>query len=446
MQVRARHDKDRARMAAPRKASIGFIFVTLFLDILGIGLLIPIVPKLVQSFAAQALTGSGDTLIELLPHDGATPQELASKWYGWLIASYAAMQFIFSPIIGGLSDRYGRRKVLLLSNFGQGLAYVMMALAPSLGWLFVSRLIAGVTGASIGTATAYIADVTPPEKRAQSFGLVGIAFGLGFIFGPLMGGLLGGWILRLPFFVAAGVTLANAAWGFFVLPESLAEENRRPFSWARANPFGTLKALGRYPLVWAMTATAFLFNLGQRALETTWVLATEYRYGWDLRDAGISLAAVGVGAAIVQGGVVRRVVPMFGERRVFLFAGLVGMAAFIGYGLAPTGLVAYLIIPFGALGGMAGPAVQALLSRAVPANEQGMLQGGLVSLTALTQVIGPPVATGLFGFFISTQAPFQLPGAPFFFGAACMAIGLLFALRAFARHPDVKAPIAIAAS
>ncbi|MBL8935825.1 MAG: TCR/Tet family MFS transporter [Archangium sp.] len=425
-------------MAAPRKASIGFIFVTLFLDILGIGLLIPIVPKLVKEFATRALGGDGDFLIELLPHDGANAQELASKWYGWLIASYAAMQFIFSPIVGGLSDRYGRRKVLLLSNFGQGLAYVMMALAPSLAWLFVSRLLAGMTGASIGTATAYIADVTPPEKRAQSFGLVGIAFGLGFIFGPLLGGVLGGWILRLPFFVAAGLTLANAAWGFFVLPESLSEENRRPFAWSRANPLGTLSALGRYPLVWAMTATAFLFNLGQRALETTWVLSTEHRYGWDLKDAGISLAAVGVGAAIVQGGVVRRVVPRFGERRVFLFAGTVGLLTFIAYGLAPSGLVTYLIIPFGALAGMSGPAIQALLSRSVPPNEQGMLQGGLVSLTALTQVIGPPVATGLFGYFISAQAPFQFPGVSFFFGALCMGLGLLFAVRAFSKHPDVK--------
>jgi MFS transporter, DHA1 family, tetracycline resistance protein len=428
---------DGVRMAQ-RKASIGFIFVTLFLDILGIGLLIPIVPKLVKSFAVQALTGSGDSLIELFPDGGATPQELASKWYGLLIASYAMMQFIFSPIIGGLSDRHGRRKVLLLSNFGQGLAYVMMALAPSLAWLFASRLIAGVTGASIGTATAYIADVTPPEKRAQSFGLVGIAFGLGFIIGPLLGGLLGEWILRLPFWVAAGVTLANAAWGFFVLPESLSPIQRRPFEWARANPFGTLLALGRYPLVWAMTATAFLFNLGQRALESTWVLATEYRYQWDLRQAGISLAVVGVGAAIVQGLVVRRAVPTFGERRVFLFAGLVSTAAFIGYGLAPTGLIVYLVIPLGALGGMANPAVQAMLSRAVPATEQGMLQGGLVSLVALTQVIGPPFATALFSYFISTRAPLHVPGVSFFFGAACMAVGLLFALRAFARHPEAR--------
>lgn len=425
-------------MSAPRKASIGFIFVTLFLDILGIGLLIPIVPQLVTSFAARALSGEGDLLIEAFPHEGATPSELAAKWYGWLIASYAAMQFFFSPIIGSLSDRYGRRKVLLASNFCQGIDYVLMGLAPSLSWLFLGRIIAGLTGASIGTATAYIADVTPPEKRAQSFGLVGIAFGLGFIFGPLMGGLLGGWVLRAPFFAAAALTLTNAAWGFFVLPESLALEHRRAFSWKRANPFGSLSTLGRYPIVWAMTATAFLFNLGQRALESTWVLSTAHRYGWDAKDAGISLALVGVGAAVVQGGLVRKVVPAIGERRTFLVAGLIGVVTFTAYGLAPSGLVTYCIIPFGALAGMAAPAVQSMLSGAVPPNEQGLLQGALVSLTSLTQVIGPPVATGLFGYFISAQAPLEVPGVSFFFGAACMAVGLLFALRAFSRHPGPR--------
>lgn len=423
-------------MASPRKAGIGFIFVTLFLDVLGIGLIIPITPQLVKEFAASALGGGGDFLMQTATHATATPEELASKWYGWLIASYALMQFIFSPIIGSLSDRFGRRRVLLASNFAQGIDYVVMGLAPSLAWLFLGRLVSGITGASIGTATAYIADVTPAEKRAQSFGMVGIAFGLGFIFGPLMGGVLGGWMIRLPFFVAAGLTMANAAWGVFVLPESLAEENRRPFSWARSNPFGTLKALGRYPIVWAMTATAFLFNLGQRALESTWVLTTAHRYGWTARDAGVSLAIVGVAAAVVQGGLIRRVVPRLGERRAFLLAGVIGVIAFVGYGLSPTGLVTYCIIPFGALGGMAGPAVQSLLSRAVPANEQGLLQGGLVSLVSLTQIIGPPVATGLFGFFISTQAPFPLPGVSFFFGALCMLAGLGFALRAFARHPE----------
>jgi DHA1 family tetracycline resistance protein-like MFS transporter len=416
---------------------MGFIFITLFLDVLGIGVLVPIVPQLVKSFAQRVLAGETDFLIQALPYMGATPEELASKWYGWLVASYAVMQFACSPLIGSISDRFGRRSVLLISNAAQGVAYVMMGLAPSLSWLFVSRLIAGAAGANIGTATAYIADITPPEKRAQNFGLVGIAFGLGFIFGPLMGGLLGSWDLRAPFFVSAALTVLNAAWGFFVLPESLSAEHRRPFSWARSNPFGALSALGRYPIVWGMTATAFLFALGQRALETTWVLTTAHRYHWDAKDAGCSLALVGVAAALVQGGLVRRVVPAIGERRAFLFSGVVSLFTFIGYGLAPTGFITYCIIPIGALGGMAGPAIQGLLSRAVPPNEQGLLQGGLVSLTALTQVVGPPVATGLFGYFISAQAPVQIPGISFFFGAACMAVGLLLALRAFAKHPEL---------
>lgn len=434
-------------MASGRKAGIGFIFVTLFLDILGIGLLIPIVPQLVKAFAESALHGEGDFLMQAFSSGTASPEELASKWYGWLIASYALMQFIFSSAIGSLSDRFGRRPVLLLSNLCQGLDYVLLGFAPSLGWLFIGRLIAGLTGASIGTATAYIADVTPPEKRAQSFGLVGMAFGMGFIFGPLMGGLLGSWYLRAPFFVAAALTLANAAWGLFVLPESLPKENRRPFSWVRSNPLGSLAALGRYPIVWGMTATAFLFNLGQRSLESTWVLSTAHRYGWTARDAGVSLAIVGVAAAVVQGGLIRRIIPLLGERRAFVFAGLVSIVVFVAYGFAPTGLITYCILPFGALGGVAGPAIQAMLSRAVPPNEQGMLQGALVSLVSLTQIIGPPVATGLFSYFISTRAPMELPGVSFFFGAACMALGLIFAVRAFAKFPDASkgAPMVAAA-
>lgn len=431
-------------MADPRKAGIAFIFVTLFLDILGIGLIIPILPELVKSFAARALTGEGDGLMQVFSHDALSPSELAAKWYGWLIAAYAAMQFVFSPIMGGLSDRFGRRRVLLASNFCQGIDYVVMGLAPTLGWLFVGRLVAGLTGASIGTATAYIADVTPPEKRAQSFGMVGIAFGLGFVFGPLMGGLLGGTWLRAPFFAAAALTMANACWGFFVLPESLSPENRRPFTWKRANPFGTLKALGRYPVVLAMTATWFLFNLGQRALESTWVLSTAHRYGWTPRDAGISLAIVGVGAAVVQGGLVRKVVPVLGERRAFLMAGVIGVTAFTGYAFSPSGLITYLIIPIGSLAGIAGPAVQAILSKGVPASEQGLLQGGLVSLTSVTQIVGPPIATGLFGYFIGASAPVALPGASFLFGAVCMVLGLGFAARAFSRNPEPPSAPAVA--
>jgi DHA1 family tetracycline resistance protein-like MFS transporter len=422
-----------------RKAGIGFIFVTLFLDILGIGLIIPILPDLVKGFARTWLGGGDDLMMRVFAREGMGPDELAAASYGWLIASYAAMQFVFSPIIGSLSDRFGRRRVLLASNFCQGVDYILMGLAPSLSWLFIGRIIAGLTGASIGTATAYIADVTPPEKRAQNFGLVGIAFGLGFIVGPLMGGLLGDWMIRLPFFTAAGLTIANACWGLFVLPESLAPENRRAFSWSRANPLGTLKGLGRYPFVLSLTATFFLLNLGQRALESTWVLSTAFRYGWDKRDAGISLAIVGVFGAIVQGGLVRKIIPWLGERRSFLVGGLISILAFLAYGFSPSGLITYCILPFGALGGIAAPSGQAMMSKAVPPNEQGMLQGGIVSLVALTQIIGPPVATGLFSLFISDRAPVKIPGISFLFGAACMSLGLVLAMRAFAKHREIAA-------
>jgi DHA1 family tetracycline resistance protein-like MFS transporter len=427
-------------MAMHRKAGIGFIFVTLFLDVLGIGIIIPILPNLVKGFAQEALSAPGGGLILLLAREQMTGEELASAWYGWLAAAYALMQFVFSPVIGALSDRFGRRPVLLASNFCQGVDYLLMAFAPSLGLLFIGRLIAGLTGASIGTATAYIADVTPPEKRSQSFGLIGIAFGLGFIVGPLMGGLLGAWVLRAPFFAAAVLTLANALWGFLVLPESLSAENRRPFLWKQANPFGTLSALGRYPFVLAMTATFFLANLGQRALESTWVLSTGHRYHWTERDAGISLAIVGVAAALVQGGLVRKIIPALGERRTLLLAGCCSIVAFVGYAFSPSGGITYCIIPFGALGGIAGPAIQGMLSKKVPPSEQGLLQGGLVSLTSLTSAIGPPIATSLFSYFISNRAPIELPGISFLFGASCTFLGLVFAVRAYLRYPEVDLP------
>lgn len=400
-----------------RQAGLGFILVTLFLDILGIGLVVPILPRLVSSFVGD------DTA-------------LASRYFGWFVAVYAVMQFVCSPILGSLSDRFGRRAVLLTSLFGAGLDYLLLWWAPSLAWLFVGRVIAGVTGASIGTATAYIADVSAPEKRAQNFGLVGMAFGLGFIAGPAVGGLLGGTDLRLPFLVAAGLTGANALYGLFVLPESLPKEQRRPFSWSRANPVGTIVGLARYPVVVGLTATLFLLGVAQRSLESTWVLYTQHRFGWNVRATGLSLAVVGIGAAVVQGGLVRRVIPKFGERKTLVVGMLFSITAFALYGLATQGWLLYAILPIGALGGVSGPAAQGLLSKAVPPNEQGMLQGGLASLMSVTQMIGPPVATELFGRFGAPEAPIYVPGAAFFMGSALMVIGLWLAVRTFARLPE----------
>jgi len=410
-----------------RKPALGFIVVTLFLDVLGLGLIIPILPRLVERFVGND------------PSEGAF-------YVGLLTSTYAVMQFFFSPIMGSISDRYGRRVVLLVTLFGQVCDYLLLAFAPTLWWFFLGRVIAGIGGASIGTAGAYIADVSPPEKRAQNFGFIGMAFGLGFIAGPLMSSVLGTVelslpfglhveALRTPFLVAGGFTLLNAIWGVFFVPESLAPENRRDFSWARANPFGTLSYLTRYPAVVGLAVVWLFIGIAQRGLESTWVLFTEYRFHWDVRDTGLSLATVGISAAFVQSVVIRKVMPKFGERKTLVMALLVGAIGYAGYGLVTQGWMLYVVLLVASLGGLAGPATQGLLSKAVPPNEQGMMQGGLLAVGSLTAIIGPPLATNLFGFFISEKAPFHFPGAAFFSSAILALIALLLARRTFARLP-----------
>jgi DHA1 family tetracycline resistance protein-like MFS transporter len=417
-----------------RKAGLSFIVITLFLDILGLGLVIPILPRLVESFVGND------------PARGAF-------YVGALASAYALMQFIFSPVMGSVSDRHGRRPVLLLSLFGAGFDYVLLAFAPSLAWFFLGRLVAGVCGASIGTAAAYIADVSPPEKRAQNFGLIGMAFGLGFIAGPLLtAGLshvelpLPGFLaaltgsdhldgIRTPFVAAALLSLANALYGVFVLPESLAPENRRAFSWKRANPFGTLAALSRYPVVRGLAFALFLIGVAQRGLESTWVLFTEHRFEWSVTQTSLSLALVGLAAAVVQGGLVRRIIPALGERKALMTGLVVSTLTFLLYGLAPAGWTLYVFIVVGSFGGMAMPATQGLLSKSVPPNEQGMLQGGLASLTSVTNVIGPLIGTNLFGYFNSSRAPVKIPGAAFFFGSFLLFNALLLTRATFRRIP-----------
>lgn len=419
---------------ASRKAGLGFIVVTLFLDILGLGLVVPILPRLVEHFV-------GDD-----PAEGAF-------YVGALASSYSLMQFVFSPIMGSVSDRFGRRPVLLLSLFGAGLDYVLLAFAPSLGWFFLGRIVAGLCGASVGTAAAYIADVSPPEKRAANFGLIGMSFGLGFIAGPLLSAFLGTVVVplpeflgarlgidhleavRTPFIAAALLSLTNGLYGLLVVPESLAPEHRRPFSWARASPVGTLKKLMAYPVVASLGVTVLLAGVAQRSLETTWVLFTEHRFGWDVRATGISLGVVGLSAAVVQGGLVRRILPALGERRALLLGLSVSCGAFLLYGLAPYGWTLYVILTFGALGGISGPAAQGLMSKAVPPNEQGMLQGGIASLNSLTSIVGPLLATNLFGYFIGDRAPVKVPGAAFFFGSALLLLALGTARATFQRIP-----------
>lgn len=397
-----------------RQPALGFIFITLVLDILGIGLLIPIVPKLIENFAGDISS--------------------ASSVSGWLSASFALMNFIFAPVLGALSDKYGRRPVILGSLFGSGIDYLLLAFAPTLGWFFVGRVVSGITSSSFSAASAYIADVSPPEKRAQNFGLIGAAFGLGFIIGPLMGGALAGFGLRVPLYAAAGLTLLNWLYGYFVLPESLKPQNRREFSWLRANPIGSMLNLRRYPVVLGLVGSILLANFAQNALQTTWFFFTEYKFKWTSLDVGVSLAVVGLTAAIVQGGLVRVIVPKLGERRSIVFGLGVGAVSFLLYGLATQGWMMYAIVIFGAIGGIGGPAIQGLISKSVPANEQGEMQGSLSSLGSIVNFAGPLLFNNLFAVFTRPTASLKIPGISFFVACVMMVISVTLAVVTF-RNP-----------
>ncbi|MGP8217355.1 MAG: TCR/Tet family MFS transporter [Bacteroidia bacterium] len=398
-----------------KNAALGFIFVTLFLDVMGLGIIIPVFPKLITRLIHGDLS--------------------AASWWGCcLVAAFAAMQFLFSPIIGGLSDRYGRRPVLLISLLGFGLDYFVMAFAPTIWWLFGTRIVAGIMGASYTTATAYIADISTPEKRAQNFGLIGVAFGLGFMFGPAIGGILGKIAPRLPFIVAACVSLLNALYGYFILPESLPQENRRKFDWKRANPVGSLKQLNKYPVVLGMVASILCIYMAAHSVQSTWTYFTMLRFKWDEALVGYSLAFVGLLVGAVQGGLIRIVIPRIGQKR----------SVYLGLFLYTVGLVLFsfanqswmmfgFLIPY-ALGGVAGPALQGIMSSQVPANAQGELQGGLAGLVSLTSFFGPLLMGGLFKYFTHEGAPVYFPGAPFIMGAILCLLSLLLAMRTLAKH------------
>jgi MFS transporter, DHA1 family, tetracycline resistance protein len=396
---------------ATRPAALAFIFALVVVDMLAMGVVIPVLPKLVEAFEG------GDTA-------------RAAEVYGALATVWALMQFIFMPILGALSDRHGRRPVILISCLGLGISYFLMALAPNVAWLFVARVISGITAASVSTAFAYIADVSPPEKRAAAFGMVGAGFGLGFTLGPALGGILGSVDPRLPFWVAGGLALANAAYGYFVMPESLAKEKRSPFSWKRANPLGSLKLLRSHPELLGMTAVLFLMHLSHMVLPAVSVLYMGYRYGWDEMAVGLVLGAVGVCSMIVQGGLIRPVVKRIGERRALgagLLFGAIGMAT---YGLAPSGTMFLLGIPIMALWGFANPSAQALMSRRVSPSEQGQLQGASSSLLAIAGLIGPALFTQVFAQSIASKgAGFHLPGAPFLMAAALLVLSGIIAWR-----------------
>ncbi|AYQ34988.1 TCR/Tet family MFS transporter [Runella sp. SP2] len=401
-------------MAEKRNSALLFIFITLLIDVTGIGIIIPVFPKLIT---------------ELIHGDLSQ----ASLYGGWLTFAYSVMQFIFSPILGGLSDQYGRRPVLLASLFGFGIDYIFLGFAPSIGWLFVGRLIAGVLGASFTTAGAYIADVSPPEKRAQNFGLIGAAFGLGFIIGPMLGGLLGQYGARVPFFVSAGLALLNWLYGYFVLPESLLPENRRPFDWKRANPVGSLRHLKKYPIIFGLVIPLVLIYIAGYATQSTWTYFTMERFGWDEKWVGYSLAFVGVMAALVQGGLTRTIIPRLGNTKSIYWGLSAYGISFFMYAFANQGWMLFAITILAALGGIATPALQAIMSNEVPANEQGELRGALTSLMSLTAVVGPVMMTSLFAYFTTSAAPIIFPGAPFAMGGVLTLLSLILVKQILSR-------------
>jgi DHA1 family tetracycline resistance protein-like MFS transporter len=399
-----------APSGAPRRAAVAFIFVTIALDMLALGMIIPVLPHLIEDFMGGDTAG-------------------AAKVYGVFGTVWALMQFLAMPIMGALSDRYGRRRVVLVSNFGLGLDYVLMALAPNLAWLFVGRVISGITAASVSTAMAYIADVTPVERRSAAFGKIGVAFGLGFVLGPAIGGLLGSVDPRLPFWAAAAFSLANGLYGLFVLPESLPPEKRRPFEWRRANPVGSLRLLRSHPQLTGLAGVVFLSNLAHAALPATFVLYAGYRYGWDEKTVGLVLAAVGICSAIVQGGLVGPFVRRYGERAALLFGLGCGALGFAAYGWAPRGILFLAAVPIVALWGLASPAAQALMTRHIGPGEQGALQGANGSVMGIATMIGPSLFAGTFAWFIRDGAWLHMPGAAFLLAAALLAMGALLAAR-----------------
>jgi MFS transporter, DHA1 family, tetracycline resistance protein len=397
-------------MASNRNAAIGFIFITLLIDVIGFGIIIPVMPGLISN---------------LKNVDVST----AAKYGSYLTVAYALTQFVFAPILGSLSDKYGRRPVLLFSLFGFGIDYLFLALAPSYNWLFIGRIIAGITGASFTTASAYIADISTAENRAKNFGMIGAAFGMGFIIGPLLGGVLSHFGQRVPFYAAAALALLNWAYGYFVLPESLQKENRRQFNWKSVIPFGSLVQLKKFPSITGLIVSVFLLYVAAHAVMSNWNYFTIYRFKWDERMVGISLAVVGILVGLVQGGLTRIVNPLIGNEKS-IYTGLICYAiGMILFGVASQSWMMFLfLIPY-CLGGIAQPAIQAVMAGRVPPNAQGELQGALTSIMSLSSIIGPLIMNNLFFYFTHSNAPVYLPGAPFFLGSILMATSAVIAYK-----------------
>lgn len=402
-------------MATSRQAATKFIFITLLIDVMGWGLIIPVMPDLISQLKGIAINE-------------------ASSYGAWLLFAYSGTQFICAPLIGNLSDRYGRRPVILSSLIGFGIDYIFMALAPSYGWLFVGRIIAGLTGASFTTAAAYIADVSTPETRAKNFGLIGAAFGLGFVIGPALGGLLASWGIRAPFYAAAGLCLLNALYGYFVLPESLNKENRRAFEWKRANPFGSLQFLRKTPAVAGLAFSFFLIYLAAMSVQGNWNFFTMYRFNWTEKLVGISLAVVGVLVGGVQAGLTRVVNPKLGNEKSIYLGLLLYSLGLVLFAFATQGWMMFVFLVPYCLGGIAGPALQSTMAGHVAGNQQGELQGALTSLMSVTAIIGPLIMNNLFWFFTKKNAPVYFPGVSFLLGAIFMILSVFIAWKVLSRE------------
>ena len=403
-----------------RKAAVGFIFLTLLIDVIGLGIIIPVMPQLIKH-----LLGTDDI-------------SKVSIYSGALTFLYASMQFLFSPLIGSLSDKYGRRPVLLLSLLGFGLDYLFLAFSPTIWFLFIGRTISGITGASFTTASAYIADVSDDSNRAQNFGMIGAAFGVGFIIGPMLGGFLGEISARLPFIVAACLALLNACYGYFVLPESLGKENRRAFDIKRANPLGALAHLRKYPAVSGLIISLVLIYIGAHAVQSNWSFANIEKFHWSPKMIGMSLGAVGLLVGIVQGVLIRFINPKLGnEKSVYIGIALYSLGLFLFAFATQSWMMFVFLIPY-CFGGISGPALQSLISVHVPKNEQGELQGSLTSIMSVTSIVGPIIMNGLFSYFSNRNNGFYFPGVSFLMGSVLMLISAFLAYSVLKNDPIVK--------
>lgn len=391
-----------------KQAALIFIFATVLIDIIGIGLIIPILPKLFEEVA------------------GLNPSE-GSFIGGALIATYGVMQFFFAPVLGGLSDKYGRRPLLLLALMGLGIDYLIIVFSPTLEWFFVARIIAGICGSSVTVANAYIADISEPENKAKNFGMIGAAFGLGFIVGPVIGGFLGEIGTRIPFMIAAALAFVNMIYGYFVIPESLPKEDRREFSWKRANPFGTFRQIWNYKRIIGLLVSMFFIYVAANATHTNWSYFTSEKFGWSPLDIGLSLSFVGIMVAIVQGGLVGPIVKKIGEVNAIYTGFIFNAFGLFMMGVVPYGWMVYLVIVPYAFGGLAGPSLQSIMTSEVPKNSQGELQGGIASIMTLTAIVGPLLMTGVFKYYTNPENEIYFPGAPFMVGTVIAIVSIFIA-------------------